>query len=96
MYTINEEIRFYRDKYGDEYREGEDTLHTKIGGKTWSTPRYVKFEKIHAHKTYEYGVVGFREPRVGEHYLSGVITEAYLAYNDLNTKYLIVKRGGDD
>ena len=39
----------------------------------------------------EYDVIGFREPKKGEYYLSGAIVVAYVAPNDLTSKYHVVK-----
>lgn len=43
-------------------------------------------------KPEEFKVVGFKTPQKEEYYLSGADVTAYLAPNDLLTKYIVVKR----
>ena len=68
-------------------------------GKKWTLPSSVTFEHAfrifkdgnHMPKWFRYRVKGFRYPRKGEWYLSGAFPSAWLARNDLTTKYLVVE-----
>lgn len=51
---------------------------------------FIGMDRLGASK-YSYEVLGYREPRKGEWYLSGAVVEAYKAPNDLPYKYTVVK-----
>ena len=51
----------------------------------------ISFEGLDIKHLYFYEKKEFRNPRKGEWFLSGAIVSAYMAPNDLDTKYWIVK-----
>ena len=60
-------------------------------GKKWTLPDVLYFERAFG-GYYYYKIVGYREPKAGEYFVSGADPQAYLATNDLSTKYLIAKK----
>jgi hypothetical protein len=48
-------------------------------------------EKIYRLRGKSYKKIGYRFPKKGEYFLSGAILAAHEAYNDMSTKYIVVK-----
>ena len=61
------------------------------GRKKWTLPDNIHFDGERVAR-FAYEVVGYREPKKGEYFLSGAIPEAYYAPNDLSTEYLVVRK----
>jgi len=70
-----------------------DTKVVRIEGKKLTIPMVLPFSnyKLVSPNFCEYEVIGFREPKKGEWYLSGAIIETHQAPNDLSGKYWVVK-----
>jgi len=64
--------------------------------KRWRLPWRVPFEFERGIKAYD--VVGYREPRRGEYYLSGAVVCAYRAAADFapGNRMIVVRRTWDD
>lgn len=63
----------------------EQTKTHREQGKKWTLPIVLGFDLHHRF----YDVVGYREPKKGEWFLSGAKVTAYKAPNNLGTKYLV-------
>lgn len=68
----------------------------RLDGKKWVLPEVLVFSitersVVHSGQHKFYNVLGYREPKAGEWFLSGAIIAAYRADNDLGTKYLVVE-----
>lgn len=77
-----------------DFIDRKATLIYREGGKKWELPVVVPFEGFVGESWRSeclYHVLGYREPKKGEYYLSGAICEAYKAPNDLPSKFLVVK-----
>ena len=61
-------------------------------GIVWNLSDTVHFEPMQVMPGIRcfYDIVGWRCPKMGEHYLSGALVEAWLAPQDLLNKYLVV------
>ncbi len=67
------------------------TITYREAGKKWTLPSVLNFSLGLSNGLAFYDVLGYREPRAGEFYLSGARVAAYKAPNDFSTKYLVVK-----
>ena len=97
--TIEEELAYYRKKYGDELRE--KWFKYIKNGKSYSVklPNKVPFTSYGTgllDRPEPFEAVAFRRPMAGEYYLSGAGVSAYKAPNDLSTEYVIVERTQND
>lgn len=65
----------------------------RLKGKCWRAPVVLPFGggEIVKFNWYFYDVIDYRPPRKGEWFLSGGPVGVYLAHNDLNWDYVIVK-----
>ena len=74
----------------------KDTKIVRMGGKKYTLPSVLYFSKFDTQFTsrdraHFYKVVGFREPKAGEYFLSGATVSAYYAKNDIPSAYLIAE-----
>ena len=60
-------------------------------GKKWVLPNVLRPEGKPG--CFFYSIIGFREPLVGEYFISGNPHGMYLARHDLGTKYLVARVG---
>jgi len=67
------------------------TFIHKENGKRWKLPIKIGKAMSVQQNTYSYSVVGYREPKKGELYISGSIAEYYKAPNDLSNKFIIIE-----
>lgn len=76
----------------------KQTLTHREQGLKWELPKLLAFESLDGkyrdafnpnHATYK--VLGYREPKKGEYYVSGAKPMAYKAPNDLGLTYLVVE-----
>ena len=81
--------------------ERNDTFIHREQGKKWLLPKVLtfgnRFQKFPSGNTHyapnlcEYEIVGYRNPKKGEWFLSGAQVEAWEAFNDQSTPMLIAK-----
>jgi len=86
--------------------EHNKTFVYREQGKKWELPTFLTFYdpafvkwagqkngvKYGDHvRSWKYRMLGFREPKKGEWYLSGAKVTAWYAPNDLSTKFLVVE-----
>jgi len=77
------------------YVSKQGTKRVRLDGKTWTIPTVLPFkgEEDAPQSDYcLYDVLGFRQPKAGEYFLSGAIATVYRAPNDLGQDYLVVKK----
>lgn len=87
--SSQEELIIYRKRFGDIVRKEGGTKVYSEKSKKWKIPFVVCEDRRFKPRAYD--VLGYREVKKGELFLSGAVPTAYRAMSDMKTKYLVIE-----